>query len=388
MSKRIFLDHASTTPIDPRVLRKLTSFLVHTFANPSALYKEGIFVQKAIEEARKKIAMTLQAHVDEIVFTGTGTESDNLAIFGTFATALSLGVRTPHIITSAFEHPAVLEAIRECERQGALVTYLIPNQDGFIRVEDVASALTKNTILVSCMYANNEIGTIQPIREIAKAIRFFKKQKKILGNFPYFHVDASQAANYLPLSVENLHADLLTLDGSKIYGPKGIGVLFVRRGVQISPRILGGGQEDGRRSGTENLPLINAFAEALFIAQQEALKESKRLIPLRDFLINKILKLYPKALLNGSLSNRLPNNVNICFPGQEGEMLVLRFDAKGIAVSASSSCRTLSENTRSYVVDLLGDSRCGESSVRFTLGRSTTKKDLEATVSVLKKIMF
>jgi len=385
-SQRVFLDHAGATPTEDRVLAAMMPYFKGSFANPSALYAEGVTAKNALLEARKKVAACLSAHADEIVFTSSGTESDNLAIFGTFASAVSKKIVNPHIITSAFEHPAVLEAVLACEKQGAKVSYLKPNKDGFIDPGDVKKALTKKTILVSCMYANNEIGTIQPIREIAKVIRHFKKHSIQKSAFPYFHIDASQAAVYAQISVEDLHADLLTLDGAKIYGPKGIGMLFVRRGVHISPMILGGGQEEGRRSGTESLPLIVGFAEAFSIAATEAVSEAKRVLPLRELLIKGVLHIFPRAHLNGSLEMRLPNNANFCFPGQDGEFLVLRLDAKGIAVSGSSSCRTLSENIRSYVVDLLGDARCGESSVRFTLGKSTTKKDIQYVLSVLKKM--
>lgn len=387
-NKRIFLDYASTTPLDPRVFKVMQKAMMNSFANPSALYEEGVEAKALIESARKKIADIIRAHSDEIVFTGSGTESDNLAIFGVFSFARSQGIKSPHFIVSSLEHPAVLEALAECENQGAKVTYVIPNNDGIVLSEDFAKHITKNTVLISCMFVNNEIGTIQPIREIAKAIRQYKKNRKTFSQFPYFHVDASQAVLFEKLSVEELHADLLTIDAQKMYGPKGIGALYIRRGTKISPRILGGGQEDGRRSGTENTAGIVGFAKAFEIATEEREKEIIRLRKLQTSLLSGIKKIFPQTHINGSLQYRSPANLNVCFPNADGEYLVLQLDAKGIAVSSSSSCRTLSQNSRSYVIEKIGSPECAESSIRFSLGRFTTKEDIARVLKILKAIRF
>ena len=389
-NKRIFLDYASATPIDPRVLSAMRPYLGGEFANPSALYEEGVEAGKTIGNARKKVAGIIHALPDEIVFTGSGTESDNLAIIGAFRQAKQEGIRAPHIIISSFEHPAILEAASRCAEEGAIVTYIKPDEEGIIHPESVKKALTPSTILVSVMHAQNEIGTIEPIKEIAKVLREFKKaksQKLKAGSYPLFHSDASQTANYIPLNVLELHTDLLTLDGSKIYGPKGVGMLFVKRGIRLVPQILGGGQERGLRSGTPNVGAIVGFARALEIAEKERESESKRVTELRDLAIKRIMKMYPNATLNGSLQRRLPNNINFCFPRQDSEFLVLKLDARGYAVSSSSSCRTLKENSRSYVIDEIGKRDCGESSIRITLGRYTTRGDMEGFLGALAHVL-
>ena len=357
-------------------------FLKKQFANPSALYKEGVLAKKFLEEFRLRTARVVGALKDEIVFTGSGTEADNLALFGVFD--LHLGrIKKPHLIVSQIEHPAVLEAARKIEKLGGRVTYLPVDGEGIVDVKVLAKALRRDTVLVSIMHSNNEIGTVQNVREIAKEIRRFKKNKTNNKNLPYFHTDASQSANYFKLNVEKLGVDMMTLDGSKIYGPKGVGMLFVKRGSEISPQIIGGGQENKMRSGTENIANIAGFAKALEIAQDTSEKEAKRLTTLRDYCTREITKRYPKAEINGSNEKRLPNNVNVCFPGIDGEFAVIKLDVLGVACSSSSSCRTLSENTSSYVIDALGKKRCRESSLRFTLGRTTTKQEINALLEAL-----
>jgi len=385
-NKRIFLDHASTTPVLPKVFLAMKPYLSSEFANPSALYAEGVAIRRVVAKARTTIAKTISAQSDEIIFTGSGTEADNLAIFG-IVRALKGIVKNPHIAVSALEHPAILEAVEVLKKEGVEVTVLYPNQDGIIRPGDVFKALKKNTVLVSIMYANNEIGTIEPIHDIAKAIRQFRKSKTKESYLPYFHTDASQAANYLPIGVPQLGVDMMTLDASKIYGPKGIGMLFVRRGITLTPMIFGGGQERGLRSGTENVASIVGLAEALTSAQSGRVKESKRISTLRDWFVKEILKKFPEAHINGGMEYRLPNNINICFPGIDGEFAVILFDAEGIAISSSSSCQTLKDSSRSYVIDSLGKKDdCAESSLRITLGRGTTKNNLVYALRVFKKI--
>lgn len=387
INERIFLDYASATPLDPRVEKVMRPYFTREFANPSAIYKEGVKAKQVLERSRKQVADIIHALPDEIVFTGSGTESANLALIGVFRQALKAGIKSPHIITSAFEHPAVLEAVEYCKNLGAKVTVIYPDRDGIISPKNVGQALRKDTVLVSVMYANNEIGTVQPIREIAKEIRRYKK--KVTGYLSHviFHVDASQAINYLPINVLELHSDLLTLDGSKIYGPKGVGILFVKRGVMIEPVILGGGQEKGRRSGTENVPAIVGIAQALAIADEEREKESKRLTVLQKVIFQGIKKIAKKSKVNGSLDLRLPNNINVCFPKVDAEFLVLKLDARGVAVSSSSSCKTISENSRSHVIEAIGGKDCAESSLRITLGRWTTNEEVKKFLKILKSCL-
>jgi len=308
----VYLDYAAATPMDRRVLRTMRPFFTKEFQNPSAFYKEGVSVRKSVESARKKIAGILTGHYDEIIFTSGGTEANNLAIqgvvsaFGTPTSKLGL----PHIITSAIEHSSVRDVVRALKEQDAIdLTEIGVDKEGVILLDELKDAIKENTVLVSVMQANNEIGTIEPIAEIAKIIRNFKKKNNT--KLPLLHTDACQAGNYLELNVERLGIDLMTLNGGKVYGPKGIGALFVRRGVVLKPTIYGGGQENGLRSGTENVAGIVGFAKALSIAQAMREKENNRLSVMRDDFFTQLKKILPDAEINGSLTQRLPNNINI-----------------------------------------------------------------------------
>lgn len=384
--RRIYLDHAAATPLDPRVLAAMKPFMTKEFGNPSALYREGVAAKDALLLARKKTAQILFAHPDEIIFTGSGTEGNNLALQGVIN-----GVREKdkekklHIITSAIEHPSVLLMCQILERQGIAVSYTGVDSNGIVKLDELKKALRKETVLVSVMYANNEIGTTEPIREIAKILRGWRKRHNTL--FPYFHTDACQAANYLSLHVERLGVDLLTLNGSKIYGPKGVGALFVRRGISLSPIMYGGGQEQGLRPGTENVAGIVGLAKALEITETMKEKEAKRLTSLRDRFIKMALKKIPGAVLNGDAAKRLPNNVNVSIPSIESEHLIIELDAHGIAASARSACKSMDEEG-SHVIMALGRNTNGtESGVRFTLGRSTTKKDIDYVTTTLSQLV-
>ena len=436
--KRIYLDHAATTYLDPRVKAAMEPYWEIYFGNPSTLYKEGMEARNALTASRKKIASLIGANSDEIIFTNGGTESDNLAIFGVakffhpnylFPSRLKpqggsdadpenkqfKGFGRFHIITSKIEHHAVLNPCEVLEKEGFRVTYLNVNKDGIVDLKELKKSLSKDTILVSIMYANNEIGTIQPIKEIAKIIRDFRNSKfearstkqiqnskfKIqnkevsdfgfrisdLTTYPLFHTDAIQAAGYLDLNVGKLGVDLMSVNASKIYGPKGIGFLYVKRGVKLSPVIYGGSQEKGLRPGTENVPGIIGLSKAFEIAQNMREKESRRLIALRDYLIKGILKKIPNSSLNGCLMPRLPNNVNVTIDGVEGESLVLYLDARGISCSTGSAC-TSSDLEPSHVITALGKSKeAGHCSVRFTLGRKTKKADIDYLLKVLPEVV-
>jgi len=376
------LDYASITPVAPEVLAVMEKHA--SAANPSALYAEGLEAKDIVEAARSTISSILSAQKKEIYFTASGTEADNLALLGVFE-AYKKDFDVPHVIVSSIEHPAILEVCKEIQKRGGEVTFLPVSEEGLVNPADVRKALKDTTVVVSVMYANNEIGTIQPVKEISKIIREWRHANGTA--LPYLHSDACQAALYLPLDAQKLGVDLLTLDGIKMYGPRGIGMLYVRSGVRIAPILFGGGQENGLRSGTENVAAIAGFATALELAGEKREEESARLLEIREYAIASILNAFPHASLNGSRTERLPSNINICFPGLDAEFAVISLDVAGIACSYSSSCQTLKENSSSYVVEALGHPGCALSSLRFTLGRETVRSDIDALLSALKKIV-
>ncbi len=396
---RVYLDNASTTQIDPRVLKEIVFHLKNTFGNAGSIHKEGVEAKKVLAESRKKIAEFFGAHSDEIVFTSGGTESNNLAILGIFKSRFGLSAdyldSKPHVITTEIEHSSTLECFKQLEKEGVDVTYLSVNEEGIVNLSEFKKALRPETVLVSIQYANNEIGVVQPIREISKALRHFRNnssakslQLKVVENRgAIFHTDASQTPAYLDCNVERLGVDLLTIDGQKIYGPKGVGALYVKRGTLISPIILGGGQEGSLRSGTENVPMIAGLAKAFEICGNEREKESKRLTKLRNYFYSELFKMTgTKMILNGDLKNRLPNNLNFSIKGVDTEFLTLQLDAKGFAVSTKSAC--LDSGAGSYVIRALGGgSWRSKNSLRITFGRWTTMADCSKLILVLKKIL-
>lgn len=408
-AKRCYLDHASTTPLDQRVRRVMEPFFARDFGNPSSIHAEGVAAKKAIDEARTKIARCLEAHAEEIIFTSGGTEANNLAIFGALAAFTRSGLVKAHIVTTNIEHSSVLEPLRALERLGrAEVSYVPVESDGIVSPEKVIAAIRQSTVLVSVMYANNEIGTIQPIRRIGKMMydlrfRNYESRSRRLNAkrstlnirnekaYPLFHCDACQAPLYLNCLVNALGVDLLTLDGHKLYGPKGVGALYVRRGTPLTPQIFGGGQERGLRSTTENMPGIVGFAEAIRIATVEREKESARVERLRDhlyFLIRANKHIDRRVVVNGSMkeNERLPSNLNISLPGVDTEFLTLQLDAAGIACSTKSSC--LKGERESYVIRALGGGEeRARSTVRFTLGRDTRKTDIDRTAETLLRLL-
>lgn len=386
--KNIYLDYASAAPVDIAVVKTMRPFWSDDFANPSGLHEGSVRAKNAITDSRKKIASILGAQPDEIMFTSGGTESDNLALMG-IVQATKKTIQKPHVITTNIEHSAVKETCRILEKQGVSVTYIPVEENGIVDPQKIKKAITKNTVLVSVIYANNEIGTIQPIHEIAKTIRHFKKMNNRsydANPYPFFHTDAAQAMNYLPINIQKLGVDLLSFNGSKIYGPKGVGALYKKRLVPFVPQMYGGNQEYGFRPGTENVPAIIGLASALEITEHMKEKESKRLIVLRDYFMKKISVHFPHIIINGDRTNRLPNNVNISVPNFEGEFLVIELDAKGIAVSSKSACKS-DDPEESYVIKAIRpESSIEEGSVRFSLGRATTKKDIDYAIKSLKEI--
>ncbi len=394
--KSIYLDYAGATPLDPSVARRMSSYKGGFFANPSAIYKDGVKVRGVIEESRSKIAQLINAHSDEIIFTSSGTESDALAVLGVVK---EWNIKNkniiPHIITIKIEHPAILLNCKFLEEnKEAEVTYLSVDKEGIVDIEELKDSLKENTILVSIMYANNEIGSIEPIQEIAKVIRHFRKERKNI--FPLFHTDAAQAMNYLfTENIEKLGVDLMSFNSSKIYGPKGVGVLYKKRGVNITPLYQGGGQEFGLHSGTESLKLITGITEALVVTNKIKEKESERLIKIRDYGIEKLLSLSKnsgyKIILNGGREFRLPNNINISIAGISSELLVIELSSCGIFVSEKSACHSDSGNS-SYVIKAIrkickkGEEE--EGSLRISLGRQTTKGNMDTLVRNLGQILL
>lgn len=394
MNKKIYLDYASTTPVSKKVFKKMKPYFIDVFFNPSSIHKGGLVAKKAIQESREKIARILSVRSQDVYFLGSGTESINLAMLGVVRKFLHdekfkniLNGDRPHLIITSIEHPAVMEAARRLEREGADLTIIPVLQNGLVDTQKLRAALKPNTVLVSVMFANNEIGTILPISKISREIQEYKKKiGREKNDFPFFHTDASQAVNYFSVQVEKLGVDLMTIDAGKFYGPKGVGVLYKKHSVPIEPIIFGGSQEDGLRAGTENVSGIVGCAEAFVDAQKNREKESKRIIYLQLYFMEQFLKIFPNAILNGDLRQRLPNNINFCIPESNAEFLVLALDAKGVAVSSTTACKSLGDNSYSYVIEALVRPECAASSIRFSLGRATTKNELKKVIKILEKI--
>lgn len=383
MNRQVYLDHAATTPIDPRVKEVMLPYLTEKFGNPSSFHSLGKVVKDDLDSARSHLASLLSVRADEIIFTSGGTESDNLAVLGYARANQKQG---KHLITSTIEHHAVLEAMIHLEKkEGFEVTYLTPDREGIITVAQVMAALREDTILVSLMYANNEIGTIEPVSEIGNAIAKYRKEKG--RAWPVFHTDACQATGFLDLNIEKLHVDMLTLNGSKMYGPKGIGLLYLKRGIKLQPLQFGGSQERAIRPGTEDVAGIIGMAKALELIQADREKETQRLIPLRDKLIEGIRLRIPKIRLNGHPIQRLPNNVNISFMDMEGEALILYLDAAGIYASTGSACTSASLDPSHVILALGMPYEVAHGSIRFTLGHSTTEEDIEYVLETLPPLV-
>lgn len=372
MKRKVYLDYAATTPIRKEVYEEMKTFLKEKFGNPSSIHNFGREVKAAIEEAREKIAKAIGAESDEIIFTSGGTESNNMAIKGV---AFALSHKGRHIITSQIEHHAVLEPCLFLEKIGFEITYLPVDKEGYVDPDDLKKAIRKDTILISIMHANNEIGTIEPIREISN----IAKEHDI-----YFHTDAVQTVGHIPVNVNDLGLDLLSLSAHKFYGPKGIGALYIRKGTRIEPIIHGGSQENNKRAGTENVAGIIGMGKALELAISEMEKEQKRLTELRDYFINQVEKRIPEVYLNGPRVNRLPNNINFSFAQVEGETLLLHLDLEGIAVSTGSACSSKSLEPSHVLSAIKLPAKLAQGSIRFTIGLYTQKEDLDYTIKVLE----
>ncbi len=402
--KTIYLDHAATTYLDPRVKAAMEPFLDEIYGNPSSLHHKGQEAARAINESRQIVADVLGARPREIIFTAGGTESVNLAIFGV-ARQLALDTKKKgHIISLAIEHHSVLRSIEALEEEGWAASIIPVDQNGFIRLDKLKAAVRPDTILISVMYANNEIGTIEPIAEIGKWLRSLNIERSKQSLAPiYFHTDACQAAGALDLNVNKLGVDFMSINGSKIYGPKQVGALYVRTGTPLRALIFGGQQERNLRSGTENVAGIVGFAQALQLAQAERTKENLRLRKLRDYFIDSIFSAITDVSLNGAIEQRsshkgthqgandmvrLPNNINISIEGVEGEDLLLYLDSYNIAVSTGSACTTGIPADPSHVLSALGKPAGNAlGSLRLTLGKQTTKKYIDYVMKVLPGVV-
>jgi cysteine desulfurase len=372
--RTIYLDHAATTALDPRVLDAMLPYLTTEYGNASSIYTLGRHAMQALDSAREQVADLLHCRPTEIAFTGCGSESDNLAIKGIAYAAQKKG---NHLITSSIEHHAVLHTCHYLERFGFTTTYLPVDEYGRVDPDSVGRAITDQTVLVSIMYANNEVGTIEPIAEIGRICR----AKKVP-----FHVDAVQAGGALPIDVQELNVDLLSLSAHKFYGPKGLGILYVRQGMRILPQLQGGSQERGRRAGTENVAGIVGAATALRLAYEAMPEFTPRITALRDRLIAGVLTI-PDSRLTGHPGERLPNNASFCFKGVEGESILLNLDMLGIAASSGSACTSGAVEPSHVLVAMGLPPEWSHGSLRLTLGRENTEEDVETVLSVLPGVI-
>jgi cysteine desulfurase len=371
----IYMDHSATSPVDPEVFEAMKPYFTDSFGNASTLYSLGRDARKAMESAREEVALIIGAETRDIIFTSGGTESDNIAIKGT---AYKLKNKGNHIITSDIEHPAVDETCKYLEKNGFEVTYLPVYEDGIVKVSDLESAITDKTILITIMHANNEIGTIQPIEEIGK----IAQEKGI-----YFHTDAVQTVGKIPVDVKELGIDMLSLSSHKLYGPKGVGALYIRKGVRIEPIMHGGGHERGIRPGTENVAGIVGLGKACSLARENLERDGQKLIGLRDRLIEGVLEQNEDSYLNGHRTKRLPNNANFRFTGIEGESLILHLDSKGIASSTGSACSS-TKLEPSHVLTAIGLEEVeAHGSLRISLGHENTEEDIDFTISAIKEVV-
>jgi cysteine desulfurase len=374
---RIYLDHNATTPVDPAVLDAMLPYFSAEFGNASSIHTFGQRARAAVETAREQVAALLNARPQEIVFTSGGTESDNHAIFGIVSfpfASLTFSTSSLHIITSIIEHEAVLNACQALEQQGVAVTYLPVNRDGLIHLEDLRRALRPETALITIMHANNELGTIQPLQEIGR----IAKEADV-----YFHTDAVQSAGKIPIDVNPMQLDLLSISGHKLYAPKGIGAIYIRGGTRLRQLLYGGHHQRGMRPGTENVAGIVGLGKAAEIARQSLIEDAHRISALRDKLEQQLISRVPQSRVNAGAAPRTPNTTNILFPGVEGEALLIALDLKGLAVSTGAACSSGAVEP-SHVLTAIGlPAEDARASLRFSLGRHTTDADIDFALSIV-----
>jgi len=382
-TKKIYLDCAATTPVDPEVFEAMEPYFNKIYGNPSSIHSFGREARSALDKARQEAASFFNCESEEIIFTSGGTEADNLAIMGC---VFGSKAEKPHVITSKIEHHAVLSTVEHLERKGVIeASFLGVDEFGEVSVKDLEKAIKPNTVLISVMYANNEIGTIQPIKEIGRLVREINKQRGEKQRL-YFHTDAVQGVGYLEADIKALGVDLLSMSGHKIYGPKGIGLLFIKSGTEIVPILHGGGQELKKRPGTENVAGIVGLAAAINKIKSQKSK-ARMTEDLRDYLIGEILAKIPDTILTGHPKKRLPNIASFCFKGVEGESILINLDLAGIAASSGSAC-TSGALEPSHVLSACGiEPRLAHGNIRFSLGKFTTKEDIDRVIEVLPPII-
>ena len=370
-----YFDHAATTAVREEVLKEMFPYFSLQYGNPSSIYSIGRKSKKAIEDAREKVAKAINCKVKEIYFTSCGSESDNLALKGV---AYANKEKGKHIITTKIEHPAILESCKTLEKQGFEITYLNVDSDGFISLQELENSIRKDTILISIMFANNEIGTIQPISEIGK----IAKKHQIL-----FHTDSVQAVGNVKINVDEMNIDLLSMSGHKFYGPKGVGALYVREGTKIERIQDGGHQEKNKRAGTENIAGIVGLGKAIELAEKNLEEYNKKLTKLRDYYFSQIEEKIPNIKINGHRDKRLPGNANISFAGIEGEELLLKLDEKGICASTGSACSSGSPNPSHVLLAIGLEKEMAFGSLRITIGEENTKEDIDFLVEQIVEIV-
>lgn len=375
MERLIYLDHGATTKVDERVLSKMLPYFSINYGNPSSMYFFGRRNKRVIEEARNDVASNIGAKSKEIYFTSCGSESDNLTLKGI---AYANKHKGKHIITSKIEHPAILNTCATLKRQGFEVTYLNVDSNGFVKLDELENSIRADTILISIMFANNEIGTIEPIEEIGKIAK--------MHNI-YFHTDAVQAIGNVKIDVKKMNIDLLSMSAHKFYGPKGVGALYVKEGVEFERIQDGGHQEKGKRSGTENVAGIVGLAEAIKYSYKEFEYNNKKILSLRNYFITKLKQINSNIKINGDLEKRLPGNINVTFPNVDGGQLLLKLDEYGICASAGSACST-GDSKPSHVLTSIGLSKNEAfGTIRFTLGKENTRQEMDFTTMLLEKTL-
>lgn len=398
----VYLDYAAGTPIDVEVLEKMLPYFGNEYGNPSSVYKIGRKSKSVIQKARAGVSEIIGATHQEIIFTGSGTEANNLAILGIARANKRYG---NHVLISSLEHKSVLESAEQLKKEGFDVEYIPVDKYGVVDVDVCMNLVNERTILISVMYANNEIGTVEPIQELGRRLKDFRQQtadnRKYSQNqsvvsdvcclksdiYPIFHTDACQVVGQLPIDVNMLGVDMMTLNSGKIYGPKGVGVLYKKENINIEPIIFGGGQENGIRSGTESVPLIVGIYEALTLAEKNRETESVRLTSLRDYFIQRLQETINDIVVNGHPTNRLPNNVHVSIPNIEGESIILMLDEEGIQASTGSACSSQDLEVSHVLKAIKQDEKLMHGSIRFSLGKETTKEDIDYLIRVFEGIV-
>ena len=371
-----YFDNAATTKVSEDVLKEMIPYFSVQYGNPSSLYTIGRYNKRAIEKARRQVANLINCEANEIYFTGSGSESDNTALKGI---AYANKEKGNHIITSKIEHPAILNSCKTLEKQGYKISYINVNKDGIIDLNELISEITNQTILISVMFANNEIGSIQPIEEISK----IAKKHNII-----FHTDAVQACGNVPIDVKKMEIDMLSLSAHKINGPKGVGALYVKKGINFDSIINGGGQEKGKRSGTENVAGIVGLGKACEIAKKQMNNHMAKLKELKNYFIKQVEKDIPNAKLNGSRKNRLPGNANFSFKNADSQELLFKLDSKGICVSSGSACSSGNSNPSHVLIAIGLPQELAQGTIRFTFGEDNTKEDIDYLLENLKEFVF